>query len=102
MSSDKSNQYQLRCKFYNNYQLEIIPFDIEYISLIPYCINRIKSCFNIGKTFPLCPLHPIYPIFQGDFRFRVFFPKISNGGRRYNSHQIFFTKLIIKFHNCKF
>gem|GEM_PF-1667694 len=62
MGSNESYQNKLRYKFNNNYQSIIVSFDIENIVLIAYIVNRIKCCFNIGKTTLLSFLYNIYPI----------------------------------------
>lgn len=62
----ESDVYEPNRELNHSHKSEVVPFDVEYIVLIPYIINAIKSLFYISKTTPFALLNFLHPVLQSD------------------------------------
>jgi len=64
MRTDKSGIHRTLIKKYHGYQPIIIPFDIEYISVVAYGIYTAKRIPYIIKIPPIYLLDYLIPVIQ--------------------------------------
>ena len=64
MSPNEANVNKSDCKFDDSDNSVVIPFNIEYITLIAHSVYGVKCLFYISITSPMTILYDVYPNLQ--------------------------------------
>lgn len=65
MRADESYIYKLYSEFDHNDQTIVVPFDVEYIVLVPYIVHAVESLLYVGEAGSFTAFYNTCPFLQG-------------------------------------